>query len=46
MALCPNLKIVSNFGVGYDSVEVPALGIALLLAEIYRGTSLSSISGA
>src|SRR5262249_27636340 len=24
MACCPNLKIVSNFGVGYDSVEVPA----------------------
>jgi lactate dehydrogenase-like 2-hydroxyacid dehydrogenase len=24
MALCPNLKIVGNFGVGYDSVEVPA----------------------
>jgi lactate dehydrogenase-like 2-hydroxyacid dehydrogenase len=24
MGLCPNLKIISNFGVGYDSVEVPA----------------------
>jgi lactate dehydrogenase-like 2-hydroxyacid dehydrogenase len=24
MACCPNLKIVSNFGVGYDSVDVPA----------------------
>jgi len=28
-----------------DSVEVPALGISLPLAEIYRGTSLGSISG-
>jgi Uma2 family endonuclease len=28
-----------------DSVEVPALGISLLLAEIYRGTSLASSSG-
>ena len=28
-----------------DSVEVPALGISLLLAEIYRGTGLASISG-
>jgi lactate dehydrogenase-like 2-hydroxyacid dehydrogenase len=24
MGCCPNLKIVSNFGVGYDSVDVPA----------------------
>jgi lactate dehydrogenase-like 2-hydroxyacid dehydrogenase len=24
MAACPNLKIVANFGVGYDSVEMPA----------------------
>ncbi len=24
MAACPNLKIISNFGVGYDSVEAPA----------------------
>ncbi|MBO0764400.1 MAG: 2-hydroxyacid dehydrogenase [Hyphomicrobiaceae bacterium] len=24
MGLCPNLKIISNFGVGYDSIEVPA----------------------
>jgi lactate dehydrogenase-like 2-hydroxyacid dehydrogenase len=24
MGLCPNLKIISNFGVGYDSVDVPA----------------------
>jgi lactate dehydrogenase-like 2-hydroxyacid dehydrogenase len=24
MACCPNLKIISNFGVGYDSVDVPA----------------------
>jgi lactate dehydrogenase-like 2-hydroxyacid dehydrogenase len=24
MALCPDLKIISNFGVGYDSVDVPA----------------------
>ena len=24
MAACPNLKIVSNFGVGYDSVDAPA----------------------
>jgi Uma2 family endonuclease len=28
-----------------DSVEVPALGISLPLAEIYRGTRLASISG-
>ena len=28
-----------------DSVEVPALGISLQLAEIYRGTGLASISG-
>jgi len=28
-----------------DSVEVPALGISLLLAEINRGTGLGSISG-
>ena len=28
-----------------DSVEVPALGISLLLAEIYRGRGLASISG-
>jgi Uma2 family endonuclease len=28
-----------------DSVEVPALGISLPLAEIYRGTGLASISG-
>jgi len=28
-----------------DSVEVPALGISLPLAEIYRGTALASISG-
>jgi Uma2 family endonuclease len=27
-----------------DSIEVPALGISLPLAEIYRGTSLASIS--
>jgi Uma2 family endonuclease len=27
-----------------DSVEVPALGISLLLAEIYRGTSLGNVS--
>lgn len=24
MAACPGLKIISNFGVGYDSVDVPA----------------------
>jgi lactate dehydrogenase-like 2-hydroxyacid dehydrogenase len=24
MGLCPNLRIVSNFGVGYDSIDVPA----------------------
>jgi lactate dehydrogenase-like 2-hydroxyacid dehydrogenase len=24
MGLCPNLKIISNFGVGYDSIDVPA----------------------
>jgi lactate dehydrogenase-like 2-hydroxyacid dehydrogenase len=24
MGACPSLKIISNFGVGYDSVEVPA----------------------
>ena len=24
MATCPNLKIISNFGVGYDSIDVPA----------------------
>jgi lactate dehydrogenase-like 2-hydroxyacid dehydrogenase len=24
MARCPNLKIISNFGVGYDSVDAPA----------------------
>jgi lactate dehydrogenase-like 2-hydroxyacid dehydrogenase len=24
MAHCPNLKIISNFGVGYDSIDVPA----------------------
>jgi lactate dehydrogenase-like 2-hydroxyacid dehydrogenase len=24
MGLCPNLKVISNFGVGYDSVDVPA----------------------
>ena len=29
-----------------DSVEVPALGISLPLAEIYRGTGLGGISGA
>src|SRR5262245_28941630 len=29
-----------------DAVEVPALGISLLLAEIYRGTGLASISRA
>ena len=29
-----------------DSVEVPALGISLLLAEIYRDTGLASSSGA
>jgi Uma2 family endonuclease len=28
-----------------DSVKVPALGISLPLAEIYRGTGLASISG-
>jgi hypothetical protein len=28
-----------------DPVEVPALGISLLLAEIYRGTGLASIPG-
>jgi Uma2 family endonuclease len=28
-----------------DSVEVPALGVSLQLAEIYRGTGLASISG-
>jgi hypothetical protein len=28
-----------------DSVDVPALGISLPLAEIYRGTGLASISG-
>jgi len=28
-----------------DSIEVPALGIALLLADVYRGTGLGSISG-
>ena len=28
-----------------DSVDVPALGISLLLAEIYRGTGLARISG-
>jgi Uma2 family endonuclease len=28
-----------------DSVEVPALGISLLLAEIYRGTGLASVAG-
>jgi len=28
-----------------DLVEVPALGISLPLAEIYRGTALASISG-
>jgi Uma2 family endonuclease len=28
-----------------DSVEVPALGISLPLAEIYRGTDLGGISG-
>jgi hypothetical protein len=27
-----------------DSVDVPALGISLPLAEIYRGTELASIS--
>ena len=27
-----------------DSVDVPALGISLLLAEIYRGTGLASIA--
>jgi lactate dehydrogenase-like 2-hydroxyacid dehydrogenase len=26
MGLCPNLKIISNFGVGYDSIDVPAAG--------------------
>jgi lactate dehydrogenase-like 2-hydroxyacid dehydrogenase len=24
MAACPNLKIIANFGVGYDSIDVPA----------------------
>jgi lactate dehydrogenase-like 2-hydroxyacid dehydrogenase len=24
MGLCPKLKIISNFGVGYDSIDVPA----------------------
>jgi lactate dehydrogenase-like 2-hydroxyacid dehydrogenase len=24
MAACPNLRIISNFGVGYDSIDVPA----------------------
>jgi lactate dehydrogenase-like 2-hydroxyacid dehydrogenase len=24
MGLCPNLRIISNFGVGYDSIDVPA----------------------
>jgi lactate dehydrogenase-like 2-hydroxyacid dehydrogenase len=24
MGFCPNLKIISNFGVGYDSIDVPA----------------------
>ena len=24
MGLCPNLKIISNFGVGYNSIDVPA----------------------
>jgi len=28
-----------------DTVDVPALGISLLLAEIYRGTGLASITG-
>jgi len=28
-----------------DSVEAPALGISLPLAEIYRGTGLASVSG-
>ena len=27
-----------------DSVDVPALGISLLLAEIYRGTGLGNVS--
>jgi len=24
MALCPNLKIIGNFGVGYDTIDIPA----------------------